>query len=159
MNSQGWNDDEPNIIIDTEYTPNTLEDEKKCVLSILEGNDNLFIYRTKNMVFYIPLWHKEIALYDDKINMEYVFIIIPDFVDIKNKYPIISQVCIDDSNNVYIRLTEYIPELIIGSKVYTFPRVMTNGQCIFNGEGVSHTNNEKNIYDISSRSNVFFKIY
>lgn len=44
MNSQGWNDDEPNIIIDTEYTPNTLEDEKKCVLSILEGNDNLFIY-------------------------------------------------------------------------------------------------------------------
>ena len=67
-------------------------------------NDNLFIYRTKSMTFYIPLWHKEITLYDDKNEMEYVFIIIPDFTSIKNKSPIISQVCIDDSNNLYIHL-------------------------------------------------------
>ena len=122
-------------------------------------NDNLFIYHTKSMIFYIPLWHKEVTLYDDKMNMEYVFIIIPDFTNINNKFPIISQVCIDDSNNVYIRLNEYIPELIIGSKVFTFPNVITDGQCIFNSEGISHTNNEKNIYDISSRSNVFFRIH
>jgi len=122
-------------------------------------NDNLFIYRTKSMTFYIPLWHKEITLYDDKIEMEYVFIIIPDFTNIKNNSPIISQVCIDDSNNLYIHITEYTSQLIIGSKVFTFPSVINDRQCIFNGEGISHTNNEKNIYDISSRSNVFFRIH
>jgi len=122
-------------------------------------NDNLFIYRTKSITFYIPLWHKEITLYDDKIEMEYVFIIIPDFTGIKNNSPIISQVCIDDSNNLYIHLTEYVSQLVIGSKVFTFPSVINDRQYVFNGEGISHTNNEKNIYDISSRSNVFIRIH
>jgi len=122
-------------------------------------NDNLFIYRTKSITFYIPLWHKEITLYDDKIEMEYVFIIIPDFTGIKNNSPIISQVCIDDSNNLYIHLTEYVSQLVIGSKVFTFPPVINDRQYVFNGEGISHTNNEKNIYDISSRSNVFIRIH
>lgn len=122
-------------------------------------NDNLFIYRTKSMTFYIPLWHKEITLYDDKNEMEYVFIIIPDFTTIKNKSPIISQVCIDDSNNLYINLTEYIQQLVIGSKIFTLPSVINDRHYIFNGEGISHTNNEKNIYDISSRSNVFIRIH
>lgn len=121
-------------------------------------NDNLFIYRTNSVTFYIPLWHKEITLYDDKIEMEYVFIIIPDFTGIKNNSPIISQVCIDDSNNLYIHLSEYVSQLTIGSKIFTFPSVINDGQYTFNGEGISHTNNEKNIYDISSRSNVFIRI-
>jgi hypothetical protein len=122
-------------------------------------NDNLFIYRTKSMTFYIPLWHKDITLYDDKIEMEYVFIIIPDFTSIKNNSPIISQVCIDDSNNLYLHLTEYVSQLTIGSKIFTFPSFINDGQYTFNGEGISHTNNEKNIYDISSRSNVFIRIH
>jgi hypothetical protein len=122
-------------------------------------NDNLFIYRTKSNTFYIPLWHKEVTFYDDKIETEYVFIIIPDFTKIKNNSPIISQVCIDDSNNLYIHINEYISQLVIGSKVFTFPSIINDGQCVFNGEGISHTNNEKNIYDISSRSNVFFRIH
>jgi hypothetical protein len=121
-------------------------------------NDNIFIYHTDNITYYIPLWHKEITFYDDKIEMEYVFIIIPDFTNIKNNSPLISQVCIDDSNNLYIRISEYTPQLVIGSKVFTFPLSINDKQCIFNGEGISHTNNEKNIYDITSRSNVFFRI-
>jgi hypothetical protein len=121
-------------------------------------NDNIFIYRSDSVTYYIPLWHKEITFYDDKTEIEYVFIIIPDFTNIKHNSSIISHACVDDSNNLYIHITEYIPQLVIGSKVFTFPKSITDRQCIFNGEGISHTNNEKNIYDISSRSNVFFRI-
>lgn len=121
-------------------------------------NDNIFIHRTKGMTFYIPLWHKEVSFYDDKNEKEYIFISIPDFTDTKTIYPIISQVCIDDSNNVFIHITEYISKLVIGNKVFTFPSFIKDGQCVFHSEGICHTNNEKNIYDITSRSNVFVRI-
>ena len=121
-------------------------------------NDNIFIHRTKSMTFYIPLWHKEVSFYDDKIEIEYIFISIPDFNDTKINYPIISQVCIDDSNNLFIHITEYISELVIGNKVFTFPSFIKDNQYVFHGDGICHTNNEKNIYDITSRSNVFIRI-
>lgn len=121
-------------------------------------NDNIFIYHTKNTTFYIPLWHKEVTFYDNKVEIEYIFICIPNFTDTKTNYPIISQVCIDDSNNLFIHITECIPQLVIGNKVFTFPSVINDGQCVFLSDGVCHTNNEKNIYDITSRSNVFIRI-
>lgn len=121
-------------------------------------NDNIFIHRTKSMTFYIPLWHKELSFYDDKLEKEYIFISIPDFTDTKTNYPIISQVCIDDSNNVFIHITEYISKLVIGNKVFTFPSLIKDSQCVFHCEGICHTNNENNIYDITSRSNVFVRI-
>jgi hypothetical protein len=121
-------------------------------------NDNIFIYRTKNKIFYIPLWHKEITFYDDNIEVEYIFIIIPDFREIKNNNPIISQVCVDDSNNLFIYITEIVSQLIVGNKTFTFDNPIKDNQYVFRGEGISHTYNEKNIYDISSRSNVFIRI-
>lgn len=121
-------------------------------------NDNIFIYNTKNTTFYIPLWHKEVTFYDNNDEIEYIFICIPNFTDTKTNYPIISQVCIDDSNNLFIHISDCIPQLVIGNKVFRFPSVINEGQCVFYGEGVCHTNNEKNIYDITSRSNVFIRI-
>ena len=121
-------------------------------------NDNIFIYRTKNNTFYIPLWHKEVTFYDDKTEIEYIFIIIPDFTGIKNNNPNISQVCVDDSNNLFIYITEFVSQLIIGNKTFTFDNPIKDNQYAFHGQGISHTYNEKNIYDISSRSNIFIRI-
>jgi hypothetical protein len=121
-------------------------------------NDNIFIYRTKRETFYVPLWHKEVTFYDDKLELEYVFILIPDFTGTKNITPIISQVCMDDSNNLFIYITEFVSQLIVGNKTFTFCNSVKDNQYIFHGEGVPHAYNEKNIYDISLRSTIFIRI-
>jgi hypothetical protein len=121
-------------------------------------NDNIFIYHTNCNTFYVPLWHKEITFCDDEINLEYVFILIPDFTRKKINIPIISQVCLDDSNNLFIYITEFVSQLNIGNKTFAFSNPIKDNQYLFQGEGISHTHNEKNIYDISSRSNVFIRI-
>jgi hypothetical protein len=121
-------------------------------------NDNIFIYRTKSDTFYVPLWHKEVTFYDDKLELEYVFILIPDFTGTKNITPIISQVCMDDSNNLFIYITEFVSQLIVGNKTFAFCKSVKDNQYVFHGEGVSHPYNEKNIYDISLRSTVFIRI-
>jgi hypothetical protein len=121
-------------------------------------NDNIFIYRNMGATFYIPLWHKEIFFYDDKNEVEYVFIIIPDFTDTRNTHPIISHVCIDDTNNLFIYIPEFVSQLIIDDKTFTFDGDVKDNQYVFYEKGVCHTHNENNIYDISSRSNVFIRI-
>ena len=125
-------------------------------------NDNVFIYRTNtnDSIYYVPLWHKEVSFYDEPTKNEYIFICIPNFSDIQKEYPIISHVCIDDSNNLFIHLTEIVSHLQIDTKIFTFdtPSISESSQYTFLNQGVCQPHNDKNIYDTSYRSNVFIRI-
>lgn len=125
-------------------------------------NDNVFIYRsnTSESVYYIPLWHKEVSFYDELTNIEYIFICIPNFSDIQKEYPIISHVCIDDSNNLFVHITEFVSHLQIDNKIFTFDTTtfLETNQYTFLNQGVCQPHNDKNIYDITYRSNVFIRI-
>lgn len=125
-------------------------------------NDNVFIYRnnTLDLIYYVPLWHKEVSFYDDLTQIEYIFICIPNFSDIQKEYPIISHVCIDDSNNLFIHITDFVSQLQIDNKIFTFDTTtfIETNQYTFLNQGVCQPHNDKNIYDITNRSNVFIRI-
>jgi hypothetical protein len=125
-------------------------------------NDNVFIYRnnTSDLVYYIPLWHKEVSFYDELTKIEYIFICIPNFSNIQKEYPIISHVCIDDSNNLFIHIAEFVSQLQIETKIFAFntTTILETNQHTFLNQGVCQPHNDKNIYDTTNRSNVFIRI-
>jgi len=124
-------------------------------------NDNVFVYRNplSDVVYYIPLWHKEVSFYDNLSKNEYIFICIPNFSDIQKQYPMISHVCIDDSNNLYIHITDFCSQLIIENKIFTFDSaLLETNQYTFLKKGVCQSYNDKNIYDTTSRASVYIRI-
>ena len=111
-------------------------------------NDNLFVYKTDSAIHYIPLWHRELWIYEKETNIDYLFLCIPK---------INQRVCIDEKNNIYFFL-EYSTSIELGGKIFEIP-TMTNGnpKChtIYN-KGILQPN-DKNIYHSSSRSNIFIR--
>ena len=111
-------------------------------------NDNLFVYKTHNSIHYIPLWHRELWIYENDADIEYLFLSIP---------VIEKRMCIDEKNNIYVFL-EYSKEIDIGGKIFEIPPInelVHNYHTIYNN-GILQPNN-KDIYRISPRSNIFIK--
>ena len=111
-------------------------------------NDNLFVYKTNNSTHYIPLWHRELWIYENETDIEYLFLSIP---------VIEQRMCIDEKNNIYIFL-EYSKEIDIGGKTFEIPptnELIHNYHTIYNNGILQPNNND--IYRISSRSNIFIK--
>jgi hypothetical protein len=101
---------------------------------------NLFkkdLYYFKEYNIYIPLWHKEIILFD-RIN-----------IIIKPSLP--ENVSIDDENNIYIKLDKFTENYNIDNLSFYIP--LNENKKYF--KGIPKIN-EKNIYDITNFSDLIF---
>ena len=111
-------------------------------------NDNIFIYKTDNTIHYIPMWHKELLIYEKESDTEYLFLCIPK---------IQQRVCIDEKNNIFFFL-EYSNQVELGGKMFDVPTdrdESLNHSTLYN-QGIIQPNNE-NIYNSDNRSNIFIK--
>ncbi len=109
----------------------------------IELNPTLINLFKKDMFFlkeynvYIPLWHKEIVLFD-KINI----IINPSIPE---------NVTIDEDNNIYIKIDKFTETYTIGNISFLIP--LYEDKKYF--KGIPKIN-EKNIYDITTYSDLIF---
>jgi hypothetical protein len=111
-------------------------------------NDNVFIYKTNHAIHYIPLWHKELWIYEKETDTEYLFLCIPK---------INQRVCIDDKNNIFFFL-EYSNIIELGGRVFEIPTIIDEppNHYTFYNQGILQPN-DMNIYRSSIRSNIFIK--
>ncbi len=96
---------------------------------------DMFFFKEYNV--YIPLWHREIILFD-KISI----IIKPSLPD---------NVTIDDDNNIYIKIDRVTENYNIGKISFSIP--LYENKRYF--KGIPKIN-EKNIYDITNYSDLIF---
>ena len=111
-------------------------------------NDNVFVYKTSKSTHYIPLWHREICIYEKESDIEYLFLCIP---------LIKQRLCIDEKNNIYIFL-DYSRQIEIGGKHFEIPSLddlKTNFHTINNCGVLQQKNTD--IFHSSSRANIFIK--
>ena len=128
--------------------------------------DNIFIYKSKLHTYYIPLWHKEVVFFEDETDIEYIFFCIPNFSKTTCNIGYIQGICMDDVNNLYIMIVNdkknvNIQELEVDGKTLDNYCLLKNEEktsyCNYHMKGVLKPS-DKNIYDVSERSNISVKI-
>ena len=139
--------------------------------------NNIYKLKVEDVIYYVPLWHNEIVfqkekekykdkerkneINEQKLDNEIIVKCIPELPD---------NVEIDENNNLIISIQIPITFSLLSQKnylvcieKYTFEIPMAKLSCVLDqiyvlkGQGISQIS-EKNIFDISEKSNIFFRI-
>jgi hypothetical protein len=125
-------------------------------------SNNVYKLQIEDHIYYIPLWHNELIL-QDKINISNEIIVkcIPDLPE---------NIEIDENNNLIVSIEIPFSFSLLQKKIYTilidkysFDIPVSELHCkltqnyILKGQGISQIC-EKEVFDISKRSDIIFKI-
>ena len=126
-------------------------------------NDNIFILKLDNLVYYVPLWHEELCFdFDNKSDKSSELLVkcMPDLPD---------NVSIDEDNNICVKLNIAILNMLNKNTISFKLGTKQFDMCVkelqfkktqyytFNGSGISKIN-ETNIYDVSVKSDIIVMV-
>ena len=133
--------------------------------------NNIYKLKVEDVIYYVPLWHNEIVFQKEKERKNEININTQDSEIIVKCIPELpDNVEIDENNNLIISITIPLTPSLFFDKIYlvyiekyTFEIPMVKLSCIIDqiyilkGQGISQIL-EKDVFDISKKSDIIFRI-